>query len=1486
MRPATRHLLLAAAASALCLLFGLGWLLESAAGARFALTALGSLAGVRLRVEGVEGRLSDRLRLTGVAVAMPGLTARIDSLELDWEPERLLTGELVLGSLAISGVRVQDDRPPSAAAPQFGWPRLGPHFGRLGARIAHLELKGVSYRRLQTSPLLVTQLNCSASFDRGLLTLSGLRLSSPGGRLSGEIAAGLSHPYLKVDLVAVPTQPVKDMDLFSLQARLLPGRGGEVFAGGIALAGKSRGVPRLVVTGELGMADRVLSLRRLHLDRPGERGTLTGEGSMTLGRGEPQFSLALRGADLELASELKVRTRLSGTLTFLGGLSRYRGSISLANGGAGWQSAAVAADYRGGATGVKLAPISGRLLGGRLQGALDLGWTKGVRVSGNLAGRGLDPGLLAPGWQGEVNLDLTGGAELPLQGGLRGEFRGRLLDSRLHGRTLQGEVAGAFEGARLRVDRLFLAGRGFELRGEGELDRRLKLRARVSDLSRLIPGTAGRIAADGWLSRQGHVWSGALSGEGSRLVAAGVRAATLRVAASLGPGEGYPLRADASLGRLGAGPVEIESALLTLRGSVARHTLHATLDSAGSDARATLSGGLREGVWSGELSELSGRDGVGPWGLTAPAVLKMGAAGFRLAPLVIRGVGAERVELSAQLQRHPLSAAFHGAWDELNLARGSGIFAGVGISGGSSGNLDLSLAPGGRPTFAGRLDARGELVKDGKRLVLERLTAQLRGERGGVRGEADLRLAGGGGEAHLLFHGLAPTALALPEDGELTLRWSELDLLLLRPFSPKNLLMDGRLAGVLSARVRPGGRAELHGNTALARGHLNWRGKGEELDASLKTAECSLGLIARRRGGGGWEAEELQIRGQAEAAASYAAKGERIAAGRGTLRLDGDRNGLRAAFDLAVEGGGTLRGSLQGAAPRGLKLPETGELALEWGGLDSALLKPWLPGALNLEGAFSGEAKGRLLPGRRLEMNGEALFSQGRARWQGERGEMNANLRVASLSFVWRGESLSTALTLALSDYGQARGSLVLPIPARLPVVPDPKGALKGSFTGNVRERGFLTAFFPGILQESHADLVLDLGLRGIWSDPKLSGTLQLSKAGAYLPTAGITLSELKLGARLEGDLVRIEEFSALSGGGEIHGNMQLRLAGWRVVEYSGTLNGERFQTVYLPELQLYTSPGLSFKGGEDRVTVSGELRVPEMLISGPPGRHVVTASKDVVMEGAPAAEEGGRFPLAVSGRLHLVLGDKVAVKASGIDAQLTGEMDLVLEGMDNITSSGEIRVLKGRYRAYGMDLDIVRGRLYYLNEPVTKPTLDILALRTVGEVRAGVTVAGYLSEPVVKLYSEPPLPEVDILAYMVLGHPLGTSSEQGSMLTTAAGSLFSLGQSASLKEQIQGRLGLSVLGMETVTTSSAGLMGYKEVSVAPAGTPARQTAGQSLLTVGKYLTPKLYLSYGRSVMSGTSLFLLRYDILRHWQLETQSGNESGADIYYKVEFN
>ncbi|HSH12717.1 MAG TPA: translocation/assembly module TamB domain-containing protein, partial [Desulfurivibrionaceae bacterium] len=344
---------------------------------------------------------------------------------------------------------------------------------------------------------------------------------------------------------------------------------------------------------------------------------------------------------------------------------------------------------------------------------------------------------------------------------------------------------------------------------------------------------------------------------------------------------------------------------------------------------------------------------------------------------------------------------------------------------------------------------------------------------------------------------------------------------------------------------------------------------------------------------------------------------------------------------------------------------------------------------------------------------------------------------------------------------------------------------------------------------------------------------------------------------------------------------------GWRVLNYQGTIGGENFQTVYFPELQILGTPKLSFAGTPQKITLRGELQLPKLQFVESSAPAAIAPSSDVIREGGagPGAQSS---PLAWDVQVRVLLGEQVSVKVAGIDARLGGAVELALTGLDRITSKGEIKVVKGRYRTYGVNLEIVRGHLYFAGGPIDQPTLDFLALRTIGDVRVGVTVTGNLQNPITQLYSEPAMPDADILAYIVLGRPLGGSDEQAGLLARAAGALLSTGQAEVLQEQIKSRLGLSTLEITGGVGGSTDYMGYKPLRVGPPGAvPAGPQPGltETMLTVGKYLTPQLYISYGRSLFTGSNLFRLRYDIDKRWQIETQTGSESGADLFYKLEF-
>lgn len=1222
MKRLTKRSLVAAAAIALTAAAAVLVVLLAATtqGSRWLLTSITSFSGVSFSAQTIEGRIADHLLLSGVRVGLAQQKLEFDSIELRWKPLLLLAGTVALQELVINGVRIQDDAPPDNKAPVLAWPKMPAAAELFDARIARLQVTNISYRRRQEPPLLVTAVSSSVSWQDGTLSGSNLQAVSPAGQLAGSVSAGFSRPSLTADLAVALLTPLAKMDQFSLQARQSHDPGPEPFVGTVRIIGSAGREKLLELSGEVGMARNALNLRRLHLTRPGQKGLLTAAGSLAFTARESALTLQVKAAGLDLAPELSVPADLSGELRFTGTLDSYRGDFTLVNQAQGWQAATIAASYQGTSEGVKLSLLTGRLIDGTLSGNLAMNWQDGFTLQGVISGRNLNPARIDPTWQGVANFNID--CKLAKAGGspLTGNVSGALLESRLHGQALTGRLQADLRGKELFIHRLLLQGKGFDLQAAGELNRRLELSAQISDLALLVPGAAGKLQAEGWLRWQGGQFSGELSAAGNRLAYNGARTAAANLHVRLEQGPGYPLHAAGSLRDVIYDGYRLNAVTVAADGTLPRHTLNATLRSAGSEARLNLNGGYNAGIWKGEITKLAGRDSKGPWNLAAPAAFVVSAAKFSLSPLSLTAAGAERLEVAADLALKPLSGQFRAEWTGIELTR----------------------------------------------------------------------------------------------------------------------------------------------------------------------------------------------------------------------------------------------------------------------------LKPWLPRDIGVEGRLSGRVNGSMLPGQRFELDGNALLSGGTLHRSSPDGELKLNFKAAKASWGWRGETLSGIVSLTTAAQGQASAEFKLPIAAHFPLAVNQKGPLQAAVSGRLQEKGVVSTLFPGLVQESFGQLDTAVDISGSWEQPLVAGKLTLARAGAYLPTAGIHLKDLQLEARLEKNLIRIDSFRGVSGAGHIEGTALLTLAGRRVIGYQGTIRGENFQTIFFPELQVLTTPKLSFEGTPQKLILRGELQLPELRFVGAPSRKAIAPSSDVIREGrvVSAAKSSS---LVLDAQIRLLLGEKVFVKVAGIDAQLGGAIDLTFSRLDRITSRGEVKVVKGRYRTYGVNLEIVRGRLFFAGSTIDRPSLDFLALRTIGNVRAGVTVAGTLQKPVTRLYSEPAMPDVDVLAYIVLGHPLGSSGEQASLVAQAAGALLTSSQATVLQEKIKSRFGLSTLEIQDGVGGTASHMGYKPLQVTPPGAvPAAQQPGitDTILTVGKYLTPQIYISYGKSLFTGSNLFRLRYDISKKWQIETQTGDESGADLFYKFEFD
>ncbi|MGE4343611.1 MAG: translocation/assembly module TamB domain-containing protein [Geoalkalibacter sp.] len=610
-------------------------------------------------------------------------------------------------------------------------------------------------------------------------------------------------------------------------------------------------------------------------------------------------------------------------------------------------------------------------------------------------------------------------------------------------------------------------------------------------------------------------------------------------------------------------------------------------------------------------------------------------------------------------------------------------------------------------------------------------------------------------------------------------------------------------------------------------------------------------------------AEQMDLYAELQATAKVQHGSEDLVLDEVLVDLVWDRQGLKLHGQVDFGIGGRVRLAADSPQPGRPDLPDPLNFQVSWDKFLLKRLEGFVPAGVQLEGEWLGRLEGRLGPGGILAVEGTSRVSDGFLRRRDEDGEWSVALRQAELLWQWREETLQGELDLTLGDFGEATASFQLPLPARLVTAFEDDGAVSVLAQAHMREQGLLEMLLPGLAEDIAGELAFVAEVGGTWQNPRWQGDFSLTQAGATLPAAGLVLDEIEVAGRIVERRIEVERLQLRSGPGKLTGRVQVDLEDFSAPVYTGEIKGSKVQVMNLPELQIQISPDLTFRGRPDAFAVKGKVHVPVFLVYDWQNEGMVKPSSDVEIVGRESEPEAAR-PFNLDLDVDVTLGERVILQAKGLDARLEGGLKVMTNERSDLIGQGEISVAKGHYAAFGLKLPITRGRLLFAGGPLDRPGLDILALREIGEVRAGVQMTGTARAPRVKLYSEPGMPDTDILSYIVLGRPLGESGGQADVLMLAAGALLSRGESAALQDKLKRRLGIDVIEVES---------GAGDVEA-------------SMVTVGKYLTPDLYVSFGQALFGEASVARLRYSLSEKWDFESQFGTVSGADLYYKVHFD
>ena len=602
----------------------------------------------------------------------------------------------------------------------------------------------------------------------------------------------------------------------------------------------------------------------------------------------------------------------------------------------------------------------------------------------------------------------------------------------------------------------------------------------------------------------------------------------------------------------------------------------------------------------------------------------------------------------------------------------------------------------------------------------------------------------------------------------------------------------------------------VHISSAVARATLR-DGIAERFGVSLRTAADAT----------------LAIAGGASRNASYATQPIEdretvVSLDTLTLQVDTSRAALGRAFSLSKPVKMTFAGS--GAMHLDslvLVHSDTGALSL-WGSLTAA---GGINGGLNFDRVPLADL-GLLfqtpsLKSGRLNAMISAHGTRELPQFNGSVGLRDALVGPLQLGrFDITGQYDSTKLSLDGALFAKDRRVVVanVELPLDLALVSSRTRKLDRPLVGRVRtdsvNLSVLQSFLPDVTAAT-GNLNADVALNGSWEKPQLRGLVKVDNGVLSLTNLGVKLDRVHADLALAGDTLLVRSVSATSGlpGDSLSMVGRVTFADLSTPIFDLQMSAHNFLAIdkaRSASLTISTTRPVALSGSTNAALVRGGVRIDRgrVYVRALTQKRAIDLADNMDVVDTSVVRMYALLPSAPSAIVQnltldnvlIEVGDDVWLRSPEANIKLGGALRVTRAvgrdgGVARLALSDSLTVQRGTYQLnLGLarpSFEVERGVIRFFGDPDLEPALDISALHTVRETRSNsnrqdvkirVNIGGTLNQLSLGLSSadNPPLPQSDLLSYLVTGEPanvlLGTRySEQGATLALRlAGSYLS----------------------------------------------------------------------------------------------------------------
>ncbi len=455
----------------------------------------------------------------------------------------------------------------------------------------------------------------------------------------------------------------------------------------------------------------------------------------------------------------------------------------------------------------------------------------------------------------------------------------------------------------------------------------------------------------------------------------------------------------------------------------------------------------------------------------------------------------------------------------------------------------------------------------------------------------------------------------------------------------------------------------------------------------------------------------------------------------------------------------------------------------------------------------------------------------------------NADAEVARVDDVqirakWLGKRLSGTVSAKLPKQGSIEGALDTGF--------SDVDAIKGNLKLEVYELSWLELFSLDIAQPT-GRITGEVEFSGSRNAPLINGAYRLQDFNVQIPALGLKLSDGQITATSRDNLALLVRGSIKSGEGRMKVTGVWDPADQLPQPIDLRLTGDNVALADTPDMQLTANTDLLLGYAGGIYSLGGKVDLSSGRINLEALDTPVSISNDVVVLD-PVPEKQHRDLLRLSIAMNVSVNDAVKVSGYGLNGSVSGKVAVNSPFNAPTKLTGALN-LTGKYEAYGQGLEIKRGNLIYNNSLVYEPRLDVLTERVIENegVTVGLLVTGSAAKPRTRVVASPAMSDSDALSWLLFGRPLNAVNQNQAQSINARSMALNAGGSI-----LVGTLGRQI-GLDQASVSGSRIL------------------GDSTLTLGKQLSPRIFVSYGVSLLGIGQVITLKYLLKKGLDISIES---------------